>query len=168
MQKMRNSMIKTQRVPAFLILAAAIVVVASWAGQAAVKGSGQFKADFRTSGEFFTLMSGMKQGSSPHGKVQVWYSNDLKDLVGRPSFTAPVGAVSIKPFEVGATKGFAVMVKKEPGYDPENGDWCYEMRSADGAVQSRGGKPMSGKIAMCIKCHAAAADKDYLAGTDLR
>jgi hypothetical protein len=161
-------MSKTRRVPAFLILAAVLVGAAVWARQAAVKGPGQFKADFRTSGEFFTLMSGMKQGRSPHGMVQVWYSNDLEDLIGRPSFTAPVGAVSIKPYEAGATKGLAVMVKKEPGYDPENGDWLYEMRSADGAVQSRGGKPMSGKIAMCIGCHVAAADKDYLAGTDLR
>jgi hypothetical protein len=161
-------MSKTRGVPACLILAAALIGTAVWARQAAVKGPGRFKADFRTSGEFFTLMSGMKEGTSPHGKVQIWYSNDLKDFVGLPSFTAPVGAVSIKSFEAGGAKGLAVMVKKERGYDPENGDWLYEMRSAEGAVQSRGGKPMSGKIAMCVECHAAAADKDYLAGTDLR
>jgi len=27
---------------------------------------------------------------------------------------------------------------------------------------------MSGKMAMCIKCHAAASAKDYLAGTEMR
>jgi len=161
-------MSNTRHLPACVILAAALLSAAVWARQAAVKGPGQFKADFRTSGEFFSLMSGMKQGTSPHGKVQVWYSKDLKDLVGLASFKAPVGAVSIKPFEAGSATGLAVMVKKERGYDPENGDWLYEMRSADGAVLSRGGKLMSGKISMCIGCHTAAADKDYLVGTDLR
>ncbi|MDP8223934.1 MAG: cytochrome P460 family protein [Candidatus Lernaella stagnicola] len=150
-----------------LFLGLVIVLGVAWA-VAGEMGPGEFKADYKTSGEFFTMMDGMKMGKSPHGKVQIWYSNDLKDMIGKAKFTAPVGAVSIKPFEMGVKKGIAVMVKKEAGYDPENGDWYYEMRMPDGKIQEAMGKPMAGKIGMCIKCHAVAAAKDYLAGTQMR
>lgn len=131
-------------------------------------GPGEFKADFKTSGQFFTLMKDMVMGKSPHGKVQIWYSNDLKDLVGKDTFTAPVGAVSIKPFEMGEKMGLAVMVKKQAGYDPDNGDWYYEMRMLDGKLMEKDGMAMTGKLAGCIKCHAVFSAKDYLGGTQMR
>jgi hypothetical protein len=135
---------------------------------AAEKGPGEFQTDYKTSGNFFTLMSGMKMGKSPHGEVQIWYSKDLKDLLGKPSFKAPVGAVAIKPFKKGEMAGIAIMIKKDPGYDPRNNDWAYEMRTPDGKVQEQKGMPMSGKIDMCISCHIIAPVSDYLLGTTLR
>lgn len=135
------------------------------------KGPGKFVKDFEKCGKFFTQMKGMTQGKSPHGKVQIWYSNDLKDLVGQAAFKAPVGAVSIKPFDndgKDGVDGYAVMVKKEAGYDADNGDWFYEMRKPDGTVMEKSGMPMQGKLKMCIGCHAAASAKDYLAGTAMK
>jgi Cytochrome P460 len=151
-----------------LVLVAAVALGAVWVSAAGEKGPGEFKADYKTSGEFFTLMDGMVMGKSPHGKVQIWYSNDLKDLLPKGKFTAPVGAVSIKPYENDKGKGIAVMVKKEPGYDAANGDWYYEMRMADGKPMMKGPMPMAGKMAMCIGCHAAASGSDYLAGIGMR
>ena len=137
----------------------------------AIIATGEFKADFEKSGEFFSLMSGMKQGKSPHGMVQIWYSNNLKDIIGKPAFKAPVGSMSIKPFNNDGKPGIdgiAVMIKKEAGYDKENGDWLYEMRTPKGEIMKKMGMPMAGKIKMCIGCHSAASAKDYLAGTEMR
>lgn len=50
------------------------------------------------------------------------------------------------------------MVKREPGYDPENGDWEYFYFEDPAAVYS-------GRIASCIECHAQARDTDHVFGT---
>ena len=131
----------------------------------------EFPLDYDTSGDYFTLMSKMIMGQSPHKEVMIYYSNNLKDLVEKASFTAPVGAVSIKPFSNDGEEGvdgLAVMIKKAPGYDPENGDWHYEVRAPDGTLMEKDGMPMAGKIQMCIGCHAAASATDFLVGTELR
>ena len=151
-----------------LVLCVSVAFGATWVATAGEKGLGEFQADYKTSGKFFTLMKGMEMGKSPHGKVQIWYSNALKDLIGKATFKAPVGAVSIKPFEMGEKKGIAVMIKKGAGYDPDNGDWYYEMRMPNGKMMQKDGMPMAGKMKMCTGCHAAASAKDYLAGTELR
>ena len=137
----------------------------------AQKGPGKYMADYQTSAEFFTMMEGMTQGNSPHGKVQIWYSSNIKDLIKQPRFMAPEGTVSIKPFDNDGNMGvdgIAVMIKKQAGYDAEHGDWYYEMRMADGKIMEKMGMPMTGKIKMCIGCHAAAANTDYLAGVNMR
>ena len=54
--------------------------------------------------------------------------------------------------------GTVVMVK-QAGFDPDNGDWYYEMRDGAGSVVD------SGAIQMCIDCHSASSATDYLAGT---
>lgn len=131
-------------------------------------GPGDFAADYKTSDKFFTAMAKPVAGSSPHKTVKIWYSSNLKDLVGKDTFTAPEGSVSIKEFDMegdGKVDGLAVMIKKAPGYDAANGDWYYDMRSPDGKVMA---DPPAGKIAMCIGCHAGFKSKDYLGGTSLK
>jgi hypothetical protein len=131
-------------------------------------GPGAYQADYRTSSAFYTLMSGMKPGNSPHGRVQIWYSVNVRELLSQSTFRAPPGTVSIKPYDMdadGVEDGVAVMVKKESGYDPTHGDWYYEMRGTNGSLMA---DPAPGPIAMCVGCHAAASAKDYLAGTALR
>lgn len=131
---------------------------------AAPEDPGKFVADYEESDQFFTLMDGMVLGKSPHGKVQIWYSEGLRRLVKRSEFTAPEGAVAIKPFEKGEKKGFAVMIKKGKDYDPENNNWYYAMYSSDDKLLE---KPAPGKIEMCIGCHAKDKKKDYLLGTEM-
>lgn len=126
-----------------------------------------FAADYATSTAFFTMMSEAKEGASPHGRVRVWYSTDLRPLIGSTSFVAPEGATSIKEFDEDSDDtldGYAVMVKRDAQYDPENGNWYYEMRDPSGNVLP---SPPPGKIAECISCHSAAKGTDYLAGTML-
>jgi len=130
-------------------------------------GPGSFAEDFRESGKFFTNMPERQQGTSPHGWVQIWYSNNIKSLAGKDKFDSPVpvGTISIKPYimeDREGIDGYAVMIKKEKGYDPENGDWHYEMRDVDGKLKE---KPPAGKIRMCIECHRNYKETDYLAGT---
>jgi len=50
------------------------------------------------------------------------------------------------------------MVKREPGYDPENGDWEYFYFEDPAEVYS-------GRIASCVECHAGARDTDHVFGT---
>jgi hypothetical protein len=73
--------------------------------------------------------------------------------------------VAIKRFHNAQGSGLAVMVKQATGYDPAHDDWYYKMRDPYGNVMP---EPKAGKIDMCISCHAAAAAKDYLAGTALK
>ncbi len=132
------------------------------------EGPGDFKADYKSSFAFFTNMSAPVKGSSPHGVSRIWYSSNIKELVGKDSFKAPAGTVSIKEFDMmgdGTKTGLAVMIKKPAGYDPANGDWYYDMRDMSGNVMP---DPPAGKIAMCIQCHAGARSTDYLFGTKLK
>lgn len=125
-------------------------------------GPGKFKSDFRTSDSFFTRMGSMVKGQSPHGWVRIWYSSNVKDIIGRATFTVPPGTVAINKFQTEDQSGYAVMIKQDEGFDKKNGDWSYEMRDETGALMK---EPAAGKIEMCISCHAAASEKDYLAGT---
>jgi hypothetical protein len=74
----------------------------------------------------------------------------------------PTGAVVVKEKYAywdasGPLSGYAVMVKREPGYFPEGGDWEYEYVSL---VPER--KETRGRLANCAACHASAKERDYL------
>jgi hypothetical protein len=73
----------------------------------------------------------------------------------------PVGAVVVKEkygYASGPLVAYALMIKREPGYDPENGDWQYAYVSL-----SRPDKTVTeGRLKSCIDCHAGAKAKDYL------
>lgn len=134
----------------------------------AARGPGSFVADFKSSDDFFTNMSAAVKGSSPHGAQQTWYSSNVREVIEKSSFVVPEGTVAIKEFDMmsdGSADGFAVMVKREAGYDAENNDWYYEMRMLDGTVMA---DPPAGKTAMCIGCHESSSSTDFLAATKLR
>lgn len=152
---------KLSRLLFFFVAATAVLACGGGAAP------GAFQPDFKTSGDFFTRMQGLEKGESPHGTVRIWYSTSLERSLGKADMPAPEGSVSIKEFDMqsdGTLDGFAVMVKREAGYDPENGDWYYEMRDASGNVMT---DPPAGKTEMCIGCHSAARATDFLAGTTL-
>lgn len=70
----------------------------------------------------------------------------------------PVGATVIK--EKYATKtmeAYGVMIKREPGYNPDAGDWEYAY------VRLAGDREVTrGRMAECIGCHEAARGTDFL------
>lgn len=76
----------------------------------------------------------------------------------------PVGTIVVKNSyagdngQIGDLSGVTVMVKRDAGYDSENGDWEYVNLSADLDVKGQG------LLNGCISCHSAAADRDYIFG----
>lgn len=133
----------------------------------APKGPGAFRTDFGKTKDFFTTMPAPVFGNSPHGKVRVWYSSNVQDMINNAKLVAPVGTVAIKEFDNDGrpgVDGVAVMIKQEPGYDPRFHDWRYEMRDAWGVLLQ---DPKPGKISACAGCHAAAQATDFLAATKL-
>ena len=93
------------------------------------------------------------------------YINDVGKGVssGGASYPYPQGTVVVKEsYKRGSSGGkgdlaaLTVMVKREAGYDPENGDWEYAMATPAMKIQAQG------KLGMCINCHAAAFDDDYV------
>lgn len=100
----------------------------------------------------FTLVRECRQSidHSPHFRV-------LADaLAVGPYLTRgapfPVGAVLVKEdyADAGCTalKGFAVMKREPPGYDPEAGDWHWQRIKPGGRIVD------DGRVTGCRSCHA--------------
>jgi hypothetical protein len=99
----------------------------------------------------------------PEGFRQVYINSIGKAVsMGKADFPYPVGTFVMKEaFEnAGGTPGdlaaYTIMVKRGDSYDPANGNWEYLMFNPAKEVMAQG------KIDMCIGCHAAVADKDYV------
>lgn len=83
--------------------------------------------------------------------------------IGRSAFQAhqliPVGSIVVKEKLDHGTDlhGYALMIKREPGYDPDNGNWQY-------VYVERHIKPqvVEGKLSHCIECHRGAKVTVYL------
>jgi len=69
----------------------------------------------------------------------------------------PIGSVVVKEKHARTMDAYALMIKREPGYDSEHGDWQYVYVDAYA-------KPAlsEGKLINCIQCHQGAKDSDYL------
>ncbi len=95
--------------------------------------------------------------------------NDAGLTAYRLGTPAPVGTVVIKEkHRVWNTDEFvtfdrpfavAAMIKREPGYDPEHGDWEYAFQ-VNLPVKDK--SLIQGKLAACIGCHQNVRDQDYL------
>lgn len=55
-----------------------------------------------------------------------------------------------------------IMIKREPGYDPNNGDWEYIQISATGDTIVAGKADEPAIKALCSDCHMNMQDRDYL------
>jgi len=98
-----------------------------------------------------------------HGPHGVHAINVRVSPIGRDEFLTrepvPVGTVVVKEkLTGGKVVAVGTMTKKEPGYDPDNGDWEYTYRE----LKADAPPPTVGKIESCIICHRLAAGKDYL------
>lgn len=110
-----------------------------------------------------------RQALGPHGQHSYWvYVNPE----GRAAFLGfdvmPAGSVIVKEKHVvseraethRAPTGLGVMVKREPGFAPELGDWEYAYITFDQA--GRAAEVSRGDMASCIDCHAYRDQTDYL------
>ncbi|MGE0174939.1 MAG: hypothetical protein AB7T49_19255 [Oligoflexales bacterium] len=125
-------------------------------------GPEMYVPEYETSDEFFTKTSQIYDGGNAHGRVRIWYSKNIESLIEEEMYTVPVGTVSIKQGyfnENDQYQKIVTMIKRAPGYDPENHDWEYEVRGQDGTLQQ------NGKLAGCIGCHSHAPETDFLMGS---
>ncbi|MGY8642306.1 MAG: cytochrome P460 family protein [Verrucomicrobiales bacterium] len=116
----------------------------------------------------------LKEDFGPHFLTNIDIFVDEKGAVELKKETKvlPVGTVIVKKktkteyftsrlVSVEGVDGVGGMIKREAGYDPENGNWEYFYSDEDGNVTS-------GKMENCIKCHQKAAETDYVFGTWLK
>ena len=92
------------------------------------------------------------------------YANEIGQKVfqGNVQPPFPQGSIIVKDTFYTAKDGgkgrrwnITVMRKREPGYDPANGDWEYVTAGPRKGVRYQGTMPL------CIDCHVAA-DKDFV------
>ena len=111
----------------------------------------------------------MRKGEPPHGKFTKTYANkvaadDLKNL--------PLGAILV-------TENYAEDQKKleditimyrVKGTDPRHYDWYWLKYLPNGSIarspEKDGKKPIAGKVASCIECHAKAGGNDLVYSND--
>jgi len=112
------------------------------------------------SGDATGLLGRAHEGSTGFREV---YVNAVGREVsfGEANAPYPEGTIIVKESygsnsgEKGSLSGITIMAKREPGYDPEHGNWEYINLRANMKVQAQGA--LSG----CISCHAAA-ERDFV------
>jgi len=95
--------------------------------------------------------------------IVVRINREAFDAFRSRQFPMPVGTVIVKEKfpsweAIGPPDAIGAMIKREPGYDPDNGDWeyVYAKNSPDAKVER-------GRLANCIGCHSSyAKGEDYL------
>lgn len=99
----------------------------------------------------------MEAGRSPHGAFHsVYISPNMAEAIPVDG-SYPDGSILVKEnFEGDQSLGaYTVMVKLD-GYNPEGGNWFWAKYTADGSVE------MEGRADMCLDCHKARSDADYV------
>ncbi|HEX8954023.1 MAG TPA: hypothetical protein VF997_12565 [Polyangia bacterium] len=84
---------------------------------------------------------------------------------GGPAF--PVGGMVVRTSSdsAGNLKALTFMVKHEPGYFPEVGDFAFGVTDPSGTpVNDDGGAPVWGKVQDCAMCHETRAAAGFLFG----
>jgi len=103
----------------------------------------------------------VKSAAHSNNWVGVFVDKIAEDVYLRAGAMYPVCAKVVKPIYHDATgeivRKLTVMVKMQPGFDPENGDWWYAFSDATGTRHWAQGTPHD-----CIICHKQAAETDYL------
>ena len=101
-------------------------------------------------------------GPNEHSFGVVYVNEAARDVFGRsPSATFPPGAIIVReklPAVTSITPDLiAVMIKREPGFNPKANDWEF-------AVVSSVGKRVTHreKTGSCQKCHSSEAKSDFV------
>jgi len=107
----------------------------------------------------------------PHANCSVEiYMNQLASNAFSQNKVYPVGAVVVKKKEIlgyrtkdksdwdGTGNGVGGMIKRNLGFDADNGDWEYFYFETSDNIES-------GRMMSCVKCHSNAADTDYVFGS---
>ncbi len=119
-------------------------------------------ADYQANWQLWPGTAEKYEGTEPHGMLLTTYVNDLGyDAITTAAGTMPASAIIVKENYMpdGTLAAITTMYKFE-GYNPEAGDWHWVEFLPDGSVDMDG--MLQGKVEMCIGCHGAKADNDYV------
>ena len=111
--------------------------------------------------DFPALNTDLKRSDTHQGMmVRTHLDPTAMQAYQNKAFPYANGAEVVKEGHMGADGPVSALfiMKKIEGYDPENGDWFYAMANGDGMVGEQG------RMQMCISCHGAARDKDFIYG----
>jgi hypothetical protein len=109
------------------------------------------------------------EGPHADGLIKVFMNEQAAEAFGEEKRSYAVGSVVVKQkLSAGGSvtgdseplhqTGIGGMIKRDPGYDPQHGDWEYFYTDDETPLQS-------GRIGNCVDCHENASDRDYVFGT---
>lgn len=113
-----------------------------------------------------------QKGERPHGSVQQIASGDVtvSGHSGRVIVKANHRGNDLTPAQVAQNPnqhltGYAVMFRREAGYDPTNRDWFWVVFNTDGSVRTWKDKAIVGRVDTgntdgCIGCHRKKGGSD--------
>jgi hypothetical protein len=98
------------------------------------------------------------QGQVPHGALLSTYlSPEAERGLQAKSGSMPADAIIVKEnYMPDRTLAAVTVMYKEPGFDPEHGDWFWAKYGTNGEVQE------SGRAVGCITCHGSVQSNDYV------
>ncbi|MBW6509026.1 MAG: cytochrome P460 family protein [Desulfuromonadales bacterium] len=100
----------------------------------------------------------MYKGQSPHGALITTYvSADVKQAIETGKGKLPDGGFIVKEnYMPDGTLDAITIMYRVKGYNPDGGDWFWAKYGSGGRVDA------AGKEAMCVGCHAAVKDNDWV------
>ena len=102
---------------------------------------------------------------NPHGTVSRTYANEV---AAKDAENLPFGSILVREDYDDKRKRQTISVLyRVKDYDKEHGNWYYLRFTETGAMmKSPDSKPLAGKVASCIECHAKASGKDFVFSND--
>lgn len=113
-----------------------------------------YQKDFR----LFPGKDKLYKGSDPHGAWLTTYVNSTayQALTSAGGGELPTGSILVKEnYMPDKTLASVTVMYKAANFAPEQGNWFWLKRTADGKVEA------AGKVAACASCHGTAA-RDYV------
>ena len=102
---------------------------------------------------------------NPHGTVSRTYANEV---AAKDAENLPFGSILVREDYDDKRKRQSISVLyRVKDYDKEHGNWYYLRFTETGAImKGQDTKPLAGKVASCIECHAKASGKDFVFSND--
>ena len=102
---------------------------------------------------------------NPHSTVSRTYANEV---AAKDPEKLPLGSILVREDYDDKRKRQSVSVLyRVKDYDKEHGNWYYLRFTETGAImKGQDTKPLAGKVASCIECHAKASGKDFVFSND--
>lgn len=103
-------------------------------------------------------------GAQPHGSLLVTYVNDqaLGAIEWKKGMLPDESIVVQENYTPDKKLAALTLMYKVKGYNPDANDWFWAMYQPDGKIQAEG------KVEMCLNCHGAKKDNDYIMTAPLK